>query len=320
MPGPNSVILAIFLRAAGLGTRMVDFFSLPLEDVSGAQGTVGECAPAVDTNQGAKGMNPLVSDWLQAGFRWLHVVAGVTWIGHLYFFNWVNANFAKTMDGPTKKAVVPQLMPRALYFFRWGAAWTWISGIMLLGLVYYMGGYLFPGDVDGNMMLANLLLLAGFVAVFLYDVVMKSTKGSYAGIAICLAMLAGVYGAMEYVGKFSGRALYIHVGAFLGTTMAMNVWMRIWPAQKKIIAAIRDGNPPDADLVALAGLRSRHNTFMSVPLLFTMISNHHSVATYGASGGPWVKDVVLAAIIAVGFFVTSWIYKKSATEAPTKIS
>ena len=69
-------------------------------------------------------------------FRWIHVVAGIAWIGHLYFFNWVNAHFAKTLTPENKRAVVPELLPRALYWFRWGAAWTWITGLVLLGLIY----------------------------------------------------------------------------------------------------------------------------------------------------------------------------------------
>ena len=75
---------------------------------------------------------------LEALFRWVHVVAGVLWIGLLYFFNWVNGPFAKTLDSETKPKVVPELLPRALYFFRWGAAYTWLSGLLLLGVVYYM--------------------------------------------------------------------------------------------------------------------------------------------------------------------------------------
>ena len=78
-------------------------------------------------------------DALEAIFRWLHVFAGITWIGHLYFFNWVNGPLQAKLDGPTKKAVVPELMPRALYWFRWGAAYTWFTGILLIGMVYYMG-------------------------------------------------------------------------------------------------------------------------------------------------------------------------------------
>src|SRR3989442_9237793 len=83
---------------------------------------------------------------LEALFRWIHIVAGILWIGLLYFFNFVNAGFAATMDGPTKQKVVPELMLRALYWFRWGAAWTWGTGVLLLLLVFCHGGLMFgPG-------------------------------------------------------------------------------------------------------------------------------------------------------------------------------
>jgi uncharacterized membrane protein len=88
-------------------------------------------------------MDGNITNWLNLIFRWIHVVAGIAWIGHLYFFNWVNAHFAKTLTAENKKAVVPELMPRALYWFRWGAAWTWITGLLLLALVYYGQGALF---------------------------------------------------------------------------------------------------------------------------------------------------------------------------------
>jgi len=80
------------------------------------------------------------TDVLQALFRWIHIVAGIVWIGLLYFFNFVNAPFAATIDGPTKQKVVPELMPRALYWFRWGAAWTWVTGVLLVMLVFWHGG------------------------------------------------------------------------------------------------------------------------------------------------------------------------------------
>ena len=89
-----------------------------------------------------------MKDGLEAIFRWMHVFAGIIWIGHLYFFNWVNGPLAAKLDGPTKKVVVPELMPRALYWFRWGAAWTWVTGILLLGLVYYHGMQAFAGGVE----------------------------------------------------------------------------------------------------------------------------------------------------------------------------
>ena len=87
--------------------------------------------------------------------------------------------------------------------------------------------------------------------------------------------LAAIVAAYVYVGHFSQRATLIHTGVLFGSTMAFNVWFRIWPAQQKIIRATKDGQAPDAALVALAGTRSKHNTYMSVPLVFTMISNHY---------------------------------------------
>jgi len=255
-------------------------------------------------------MNPDLNAWMQLIFRWLHVVAGVAWIGHLYFFNWVNGPFAKTMDAATKKAVVPELMPRALYWFRWGAAWTWITGILLAGLVYYMGGALFEDpQAGGNPGLWLLIFLAIAIGGFvIYNAVMKAVKNVIAANVIVLVLLAAAWWVMEYIGHFSGRALYIHAGALLGTIMAGNVWMIIWPSQKRIITAIKEGTAPDADRVALATLRSRHNTFMSVPLIFFMVSNHYPTV-YGSAN----RDLYAAVILAAGFFLTWLLYKKSAS-------
>lgn len=254
-------------------------------------------------------MDPEVNNWMQLLFRWIHVVAGIAWIGHLWFFNWVNAHFAKTMDGPTKKLVVPELMPRALYWFRWGAVWTWVSGIVLAGLIYYMGGALFEDPQGGgNAMVWLLIFLVGAAIGFvLYNAVMKAVKNLIVANVIVLVLLAAMYLLFEYVGHFGGRALYIHLGALLGTIMALNVWMVIWPSQKKIITAIKEGTAPDPALVALAGLRSRHNTFMSVPLMFFMVSNHYPTV-YGSE----YRDIYAAAIMAVGFLATILLYRKSA--------
>ena len=121
-------------------------------------------------------------------------------------------------------------------------------------------------------------------------------------------IFAGVYALLEFVGHFSGRALYIHTGAIFGTMMALNVWMVIWPYQKRIITATKAGTAPDAKEVAIAGLRSRHNTYMSVPLIFTMISNHYPTV-YGMEA--WQRDLILAIIIAVGFVAVRLIYGKA---------
>jgi uncharacterized membrane protein len=257
-------------------------------------------------------MNPEVNNVMQAVLRWAHVVAGILWIGHLYFFNFVNAHVAKALDGPTKKSVVPELMPRALYWFRWGAAWTWITGILLGGLIYYHGKVVFEDPNSGNPWLWLAIVLVVLVVGFLlYNVVMNAIKNVAVASAICLALLAGVYYLLAEVGKFGGRSLYIHVGVILGTIMALNVWMVIWPAQKKIIAATAAGTAPDANLVAKAGLRSRQNTYMSVPLIFTMISNHYPTMYSGA-----YRDICLASVLALGFLVVRMLYGKSAGKSP----
>jgi len=256
-------------------------------------------------------MNPEVNNVMQAVLRWGHIVAGILWIGHLYFFNFVNGHVAKALDGPTKKSVVPELMPRALYWFRWGAAWTWITGILLGGLIYYHGKVVFEDPSYDNPWLWLAIVLVILIVGFLvYNIIMKAIKNVAVASAICLAILAGVYYLLANVGHFSGRSLYIHVGVILGTMMAMNVWMVIWPSQRKIIAAVAAGTPPDANLVALAGLRSRQNTYMSVPLLFTMISNH-----YPTMYGGQYRDICLASVMAIGFALVWWLYKKSASDA-----
>src|SRR5438094_9653404 len=114
-------------------------------------------------------MNATLNDFLNLFFRWFHVVAGIIWIGHLYFFNWVNGPFQGKIDGPTKKLVNPELMPRALYWFRWGAAWTWITGILLAGLVYYDGKQVFENADDPSnnawlwLAVVLIVLAVGFV-------------------------------------------------------------------------------------------------------------------------------------------------------------
>src|SRR3954453_7312097 len=139
-------------------------------------------------------MHNEVNTFLQLFFRWGHVVAGIIWIGHLYFFNWVNGPFQGKIDGPTKKLVNPELMPRALYWFRWGAAWTWITGILLAGLIYYHGRIVFEDPTVGNpwlwLALVLITLAVGFV---LYNFIMKKIANKDVAAAICLALFVGVY-------------------------------------------------------------------------------------------------------------------------------
>ena len=145
-------------------------------------------------------------------FKWLHVIAGITWIGLLYFFNWINGQFAATLDGDTKKKVVPELMPRALYWFRWGAAWTWVTGVVLLLVIFYHGGITFDeGDWGTN---AFVMIAVTFLAVFLYDALYKSNLVANVRVATIISfVLVGVvvYLMKEWAG-FSYRSFNIHLG------------------------------------------------------------------------------------------------------------
>jgi uncharacterized membrane protein len=259
-------------------------------------------------------MSPEISNWLNLLFRWLHVIAGVMWIGHLWFFNFVNAQVAKTYDADSKKKVVPELMPRALYWFRWGAAYTFITGILLLGIVYYMGGSLVPTEnpvvsLGAGTAIGLGLLVVGFAV---YDVMWKSlAKKETAGAAISFVLVAGIAFGLSQI--FVGRAVFIHIGALFGTIMAANVWMRIWPNQRKIIAAVKGGTAPDAALVGMAGLRSKHNTYMSMPLLFFMVSNHYPTV-YGEA---WSWTLV-PVMVGLGWGIAKFCFNKSATPAPAQ--
>jgi uncharacterized membrane protein len=253
--------------------------------------------------------------------RWAHLLFGVLWIGHLYFFNFVQGGFEGKLAAEMKKAVIPELRPRALFWFRWGAMWTWVTGLFLLAVVYWMGfkpvedatGHVISGwSADKAMGYVCVGLI--FVAFFVYDVISKKLGPmTPAGIGANLVLLAAMIAVFALVGKMDGRALYIHTGALLGTTMMLNVWMRIWPNQRTIITAIKNGTPTDPAMVALAGARSRHNTYLSIPLLMLMLSNHYP-AIYG-SADPHKLELknylILALIIGIGFAVAKMLYQKA---------
>ena len=251
---------------------------------------------------------------LSALSRWIHVLAGIVWIGMLYFFNFVNGPFQGTQDGETKKKVNPELLPRALYFFRMGAAWTWVTGVILLMLVFYHGGITF--DPDGTWDVAAYVVIAlTFLAPFIYDALHKSPLGkdpkTFGGVAFVL--VAVVAFLMARWAGFSYRSYNIHLAVMFGTIMAWNVWFRIWPAQQKIIRAVKDGTAPDAALVALAGARSRHNTYMSVPLVWGMLNAH---TTYFAGGNLGIPEafafVVFLVVVLLGWHVVWHLYKRAA--------
>jgi uncharacterized membrane protein len=256
-------------------------------------------------------MDSTVSEWLNLIFRWIHVLAGVMWIGHLWFFNFVNSQLAKTYDPDSRKKVVPELMPRALYWFRWGAAYTWVTGLLLLWVVYWAGNAMGKENMSayGSGGVGVLIVLVCF---FIYDVLWKSMKNETTGMIVSLVLFAVVAFVFHFF--MGGRAVFIYSGALFGTIMAANVWMRIWPNQRKIIAGVKGTGPaPDPSIPALAGLRSKHNTYMSIPLIFFMVSNHFPTV-YG-SDISWLWAVIF---VIVGWGIGKFLFTKSATPAPAK--
>jgi uncharacterized membrane protein len=250
-------------------------------------------------------------DAANVSIRWIHVLAGVLWIGMLWFFNFVNAALMPTLDAETKRKVVPELMPRALFWFRWGAAFTWLSGVFLLMLLYYAGPYLFaPGTELAGTKPALMDWLPAFgaliVGFLVYDILFKTLGKAQHALAVVIwgAIAVGFGFALERHMSYSGRAVLIHVAALFGTAMAANVWMRIWPAQKRIITAVKAGSAPNPADPALAGLRSKHNTYMSVSLLLFMVSVHMT----GMIGFDPLAGLV-AGVLAIAWVITWLVYK-----------
>ena len=271
--------------------------------------TIGSSSDAPEGRQDT--MMDGLMDGITFIFRWLHIFVGIIWIGHLYFFNFVNGQMTAKLDGATKQKVVPELMPRALYWFRWGAAWTWITGVVLLLLVFWHGGLMFdPGDGWGGGAIGMVVIT--FLGVFVYDALWNSgLKSNVRGATIVsFLLLAAAVFLFVNVGAFTPRAVLIHTGAMFGTMMAFNVWFRIWPAQQRIIAAVKAGEAPAAADPALAGLRSKHNTYMSLPLLWAM-ANEHATPFFGGNFGIpgeyyWVAWLL---IVVIGWHVIFQCYR-----------
>ncbi|MFN2498777.1 MAG: urate hydroxylase PuuD, partial [Pyrinomonadaceae bacterium] len=270
-------------------------------------------------------LDPTISEWLNLIFRWVHVFAGIMWVGTTYYFTWLDARLteeekavANTGDAAqiwmvhsggfyvVEKRKVPDLASRTLHWFRWEAGTTWLSGMALMVVIFYLGGgALIDRDVRDISVGAAVALGVGVLIVggIVYDLLMLSPlgKNEKAFAVVAYILLVGVsYGLTRYL---SARAAYIHVGAMMGTIMAANVWMHILPAQKKMIAAINEGRKPDDALSAQAKLRSKQNTFMAVPLVFLMISNHFPGVTYGDQYN-WA---ILAVLILVGWVAAKFI-------------
>ena len=257
-----------------------------------------------------------LGEWLNLIVRWTHVFVGILWIGQTYFFTWLDGQLTqeeKAADAApaqvwmvhsggfyaVEKRAAPDVASRTLHWFRWEAALTWLSGALLLVIVYHAGGLMVDSGGAAIPTLRGLglslaLLAAGWLV---YDGLWRSPWARWETSATVLCYLLVVAAAFGLTRLLNGRAAYIHLGAMFGTLMAANVWVRILPAQRRMIAAVQKGERPDLALAARAKQRSKHNTFMVVPVVFIMLSNHFPVATYGHAYN-WL---VLSALVLVGW-------------------
>ncbi|MGF1771461.1 urate hydroxylase PuuD [Vibrio wakamikoensis] len=245
-------------------------------------------------------MDPHVTEWLNLIIRWVHMIVGIAWIGASFYFVWLenNLNRSNPRDGLSgdlwaihgggiyhleKYKLAPPKMPENLHWFKWEAYFTWITGVLLLGVVYYLNAEIYlvaPGsgiDSTSAIMIGVASLVAGWV---IYNLLCNSPLGKtpiVLGIVLFVGLVAAAYGLSQV---FSGRGAYIHVGAIIGTIMVGNVFFVIMPAQRNLVKAIENNQEPDPALPAKGLLRSRHNNYLTLPVLFIMISNHFP-STYG---------------------------------------
>jgi uncharacterized membrane protein len=245
-------------------------------------------------------------DTLSVLLRWIHVVAGILWIGFAYFLTLVLFPVISKLDRDTMTKVMPEFVSRAVFWARSAAIITWVSGLVLLIIVFYVGG-LMSGDSgmeEWGAWQSILSLVVVFGLAYGYDILAKSPLGQNQKVfaVVGFILIAAVtYGFME-IGGFGYRAYVIHVGAVLGTIMAMNGAMRIGPASSRIGDMVKEGRPPDPTLLALSATRSKHVVYLSVPLVWTMIDAH----TTTPAADSWLY---LLCVTLIGWVVVALVYK-----------
>lgn len=256
-------------------------------------------------------------EWLNLFFRWFHVIAGVAWIGASFYFVWLDNSLEKPPQWKKDKGIGgdlwaihgggfyevakyklgPEKMPEHLHWFKWEAYTTWLTGITMLWIVYYVGAESFLIDTtrmdftQGQAIAAGVGFILAGVAV--YEVMVRSPlrqNGKLFGLILFAFLIFMSWFAFQI---FSSRGAYIHVGAILGTIMAGNVFFGIMPAQRALVEAVQRGESPDPKYGAIAKLRSTHNNYFTLPVIFIMISNHYPM-TYGHELG-WLV------LVAIGF-------------------
>ncbi len=242
----------------------------------------------------------IIWDWLAFAVRWLHVITGIAWIGSSFYFVALDLGLKKVPHLPPgaygeewqvhgggfyhiqKYLVAPERMPDHLVWFKWESYVTWLSGFAMLCIVYYAGANLFLIDrgvadlpVWGAIVISLLSLSIGWL---FYDNLCKSRLANNPTLLMVLLFCILVAMAWGYTHIFSGRASLLHLGAFTATIMTANVFFVIMPNQRIVVADLKAGRTPDPKYGRIAKLRSTHNNYLTLPVLFLMLSNHYPLA------------------------------------------
>ena len=254
-------------------------------------------------------------DWLSLSLKLLHVIAGIAWIGASFYFNWLENKLNRINNRDEiaghlwavhgggfyyleKYKKYPQTLPEPLHWFKWEAYFTWISGFLLLSVIYYFNAttYLLASDSSispSNGILASVLGLLLFWVI--YDLLCKSKVVHKSLIFIGIIFVIISISAYFYSTIFNPRAVYMQIGAMIGTVMVANVFFVIIPVQKKLVAACEDLTEVSKELGLMGYTRSRHNNYFTLPVLFMMISGHYPMIYSGDYG--WVFLIAVVGIL-----------------------
>ncbi|MEZ0000200.1 urate hydroxylase PuuD [Sinorhizobium fredii] len=274
-------------------------------------------------------------DWLTFAVRWLHVITGIAWIGSSFYFVALDLGLRQRSGMPVgaygeewqvhgggfyhiqKYLVAPENMPEHLIWFKWESYVTWLSGFGMLALVYYAGADLYlidPSVLDVSKPMAIAISLASLGFGWLaYDTICRSPLGNDNTRLMVLLYFILVAVAWGYTQLFTGRAAYLHLGAFTATIMSANVFFIIIPNQKKVVADLIAGRTPDPALGKQAKQRSTHNNYLTLPVLFLMLSNHYPLAF-----GTEYNWIIASLVFLMGVTIRHWFNTQHARKgAPT---
>ena len=242
----------------------------------------------------------ILLEWLEFAVRWVHIITAIAWIGSSFYFIALDLGLKKNSSLPygvtgeewqvhgggfyniQKYSIAPPNLPQDLIWFKWESYSTWLSGFFLLAIVYYGGADLYLIDTeiaDINNFQAILISLGSILfGWIIYNTVCKSPLGNNSNLLLLLLFFFLLFLSLFYTSIFSGRAAFLHLGAITATLMTANVFFIIIPNQKIVVSDLKAGRKPDPKFGIIAKQRSTHNNYLTLPVIFFMLSNHYPLA------------------------------------------